>query len=104
MLAGDGISTELFVIYRAVPAAGLAPETVVAARERRIDAAFHFFRHAPPRRWRSGPRRPGYRRVFRHVEHLCFSANVAAPLTAAGWPTRIAAKPTEDGLFDLLAR
>ncbi|GLK70740.1 uroporphyrinogen-III synthase [Ancylobacter dichloromethanicus] len=103
VLAGDGISTELFVIYRAVPAAGLAPETVVAARERRIDAAFHF----SPRTAATLAQRAeaaGVSACFRHVEHLCFSANVAAPLTAAGWPTRIAAKPTEDGLFDLLAR
>lgn len=100
-LAGDGISTELFVIYRTVPALALAPATIEAARDGRIDAAFHFSpRTAATLAARA--QEAGVATYFRHVEHLCFSANVAKPLAAAGWPTRVAAAPTEEGLFDLL--
>lgn len=102
-LAGSGISTELFVIYHTVPAAALAPETVAAAKERRIDAAFHFSPRTAAT-LATLAREAEVAAYFRHVVHLCFSAKVAAPLEAAGWPTRIAATPTEDGLFDLLAR
>ncbi|WP_018387462.1 uroporphyrinogen-III synthase [Ancylobacter sp. FA202] len=101
VLAGDGISTELFVIYRTVPAQALAATTVAAVREGRIDAAFHF----SPRTAATLADRAeaaGVATYFRHVVHLCFSANVAKPLAAAGWPNRIAAAPTEEGLFDLL--
>lgn len=102
-LAGDGISTELFVIYRTVPAAALAGATLAAVREGRIDRAFHFSpRTAATLAERAGE--AGVSAHFRHVEHLCFSAKVAAPLMAAGWPTGIAATPTEDALFDLLGR
>ncbi|WP_246659628.1 uroporphyrinogen-III synthase [Ancylobacter moscoviensis] len=102
-LAGDGISTELFVIYRAVPAAGLAADTLAAAAAGRIDAAFHFSpRTAATLAARANE--AGAAAHFRHIEHLCFSANVAAPLKAAGWPTRVAAEPTEEGLFALLGR
>ncbi|WP_371347431.1 uroporphyrinogen-III synthase [Ancylobacter sp. IITR112] len=103
VLAADGISTELFVIYRTVPAEALAPATVEAVRAGRIDAAFHF----SPRTSATLAARAqaaGVASQLRHVEHLCFSANVAKPLAAAGWPTRIAREPTEDGLFELLAR
>lgn len=100
-LAGDGISTELFVIYRTLQAEALAPETLAAAAQRRIDAAFHFSpRTAATLALRAA--QAGAATHFRHVEHLCFSANVAAPLAAVGWPTRVAAEPTEDGLFALL--
>ena len=78
-------------------------ETMVAVQEGRIDTAFHFSpRTAATLAARA--QEAGVSAHFRHVEHLCFSANVAAPLAAAGWPTRVAAAPTEDGLFALLAR
>ena len=103
VLADDGISTELFVIYRTVPAAALAPATVEAVQAGRIDAAFHFSpRTAATLAGRAEA--AGLATHFRHVEHLCFSANVAKPLAAMGWPTRIARAPTEDGLFDLIGR
>ena len=102
-LAPAGIAAELFVIYRAVAATALAAATVDAAQARRIDAAFHF----SPRTagtLATLAQAAGAAAHFRHITHLCFSANVAAPLAAAGWPTRIAAEPTEDGLFALLGR
>lgn len=103
VLADAGISTELFVIYRTVPAEALAPATVEAVRAGRIDAAFHFSpRTAATLAGRAEA--AGLATHFRHVEHLCFSANVAKPLAAMGWPTRIARAPTEDGLFDLIGR
>lgn len=110
-LAGDGIGVELFVIYRAVPALALAAETCAALKAGQIDAAFHF----SPRTAaalvacaqaaeREGGAGTGVGAALARVQHLCFSANVAAPLAAAGWPTHIADTPTEEGLFGLLGR
>lgn len=100
-LAPDGIHTELFVIYRTVPAGALAPATLAAVEQGRVDAAFHFSaRTAATLAARASA--AGASAHFRHIRHLCFSANVAAPLIAAGWPAQVAAEPTEEGLFALL--
>lgn len=102
-LAPAGIAAELFVIYRAVPAAGLSPAMLDAAQARRIDAAFHFSPRTAAT-LATLAQAAGAAAHFGHITHLCFSANVAAPLKAAGWPTLIAETPTEDGLFALLGR
>jgi len=102
-LAPAGIAAELFVIYRAVAATTLAPATLDAAQARRIDAAFHFSPRTAAT-LATLAQAAGAAAHFRHITHLCFSANVAAPLKAAGWPTLIAEAPTEDGLFALLRR
>ncbi|MDQ0510449.1 uroporphyrinogen-III synthase [Ancylobacter amanitiformis] len=100
-LAPAGIGVDLFVIYRAVAAPRLGATTMAAAREGRIDRAFHFSpRTAATLVARAGE--AGLMGPFAQVTHLCFSAKVAAPLVAVGWPTRIAAAPTEEGLFALL--
>lgn len=100
-LAPAGIGVDLFVIYRAVPAPQLAPITLAALRRGEIDVAFHFSpRTAATLVARA--REAGVAEAFAAVTHLCFSANVAAPLAAIGWPTRIAAAPTEEELFALL--
>ncbi|MCK0208247.1 uroporphyrinogen-III synthase [Starkeya koreensis] len=102
-LAGDGIHTELFVIYRTVPARALAAATLAAAAAGAIDAAFHFSpRTAATLAARASA--AGASAHFRHIRHLCFSANVAAPLAAEGWRTEVAAAPTEEALFALIAR
>ena len=100
-LAADGIEVGLFVIYRAVAAPALQPSTLAALRAGRIDAAFHF----SPRTAATLVARAsdaGVGPELGRIAHLCFSRNVAAPLAAAGWPTRIADAPTEEGLFALL--
>jgi uroporphyrinogen-III synthase len=102
-LAPGGIAAELFVIYRAVAATRLAAATVETAQARRIDAAFHFSPRTAAT-LATLAQAAGAAAHFRHITHLCFSANVAAPLKAAGWPTLIAETPTEDGLFALLGR
>jgi uroporphyrinogen-III synthase len=102
-LAPAGVAAELFVIYRAVPAARLSPAMLDAAQARRIDAAFHFSPRTAAT-LATLAQAAGAAAHFGHITHLCFSANVAAPLKAAGWPTLIAETPTEDGLFALLGR
>lgn len=102
-LAPAGIAAELFVIYRAVAATALASATLQAAQARRIDAAFHFSPRTAAT-LATLAQAAGAAAHFGHITHLCFSANVAAPLKAAGWPTLIAETPTEDGLFALLGR
>lgn len=100
-LRGNSISVDLLVTYRARAAGRLSPTTIEALRGRQIDAAFHF----SPRTAATLVALAGAAGLVpdgARIEHLCFSGNVAAPLTAAGWPTRIAGEPTEDGLFALL--
>lgn len=100
-LAGAGIAVELFIIYRAAPAAGLAPSTLAALAGGQIDAAFHF----SPRTAATLARHAlaaGLGPALARIDHLCFSEGVAAPLREAGAPARIAATPSEDALFALL--
>ncbi|MCS0497404.1 uroporphyrinogen-III synthase [Ancylobacter sp. MQZ15Z-1] len=102
-LAEAGIDVGLFVIYRAVPARVLAPATIAAIEGGQVGAAFHF----SPRTAATLAERAheaGVAARLAEVEHLCFSAGVAAPLRTAGWRTRIAATPSEEGLFALLKR
>lgn len=100
-LGGNSISVDLLVVYRARAAGLLSPGTIAALRGRQIDAAFHFSpRTAATLVALAGA--AGLVSDCARIEHLCFSTNVAAPLAAAGWPTRIADEPTEDGLFALL--
>ncbi|MCJ8144873.1 uroporphyrinogen-III synthase [Ancylobacter sp. A5.8] len=101
-LAADGHDVGLFTVYRARAAGHLLPATEAAIRGRQIDAAFHF----SPRTAATLVGLATQAGLAEHCagfEHLCFSRNVAAPLAHAGWPTRIAAEPTEDGLFALLS-
>ena len=100
-LAGDGIAVELFIIYRAMPAAGLAEATRDALAGGQIDAALHF----SPRTAATlagHALRDGLQPEFARIRHLCFSHLVAAPLRAAGAAAHVAAAPTEDALFALL--
>ncbi|QIB36100.1 uroporphyrinogen-III synthase [Ancylobacter pratisalsi] len=102
-LAEAGIGVDLFVIYRAVAAQVLAPATLAALEQGQIDAAFHFSpRTAATLAARI--REAGAGPLMTKVQHLCFSAGVAAPLHDAGWRTLIAETPTEEGLFALLKR
>lgn len=101
-LRGNSILVDLLVTYRARVAERLSPATVEALRGGQIDAAFHFSpRTAATLVALAGA--AGLSADGARIVHLCFSANVAAPLAAAGWPTRIAAEPTEEELFALLS-
>lgn len=102
-LAGDGLNVELFELYRARPAERFSPATVAALKGRQIDAALHFsLRTATTVVERA--RDAGVEAACAAIDHFCFSANVAAPLTAAGWRAKVADEPTEEDLFALLGR
>ncbi|HSI39454.1 MAG TPA: uroporphyrinogen-III synthase [Xanthobacteraceae bacterium] len=100
-LAPDGIAVALFVIYRASLTEALAVPTREALAQGRIDAALHF----SPRTAGAlvaGARLAGLVPALARIDHLCFSAGVAAPLRAAGAPARVAAAPNEEALLALL--
>ena len=102
-LARNGLTVELFELYRARPAEQFSPATVTALRGRQIDAAFHFsLRTATTVVERA--RQAGVEAELASIVHFCFSKSVAAPLITAGWRTQIAQTPTEEGLFALLSR
>lgn len=100
-LVPDDIEVALFVIYRAVAASALQPATIAAIRAGRIDAALHFSPRTAATLAECAKAADLVEDAAR-IAHLCFSRNVAAPLEAVGWPTRIADAPTEEGLFALL--
>lgn len=100
-LAGDGLSVELFELYRARAAARFSPATVAVLKGRQIDAALHFsLRTATTLVERA--RDAGVEAEFAAIDHFCFSRSVAVPLIAAGWRAKVAHEPTEEGLFALL--
>ncbi|MFK8249953.1 uroporphyrinogen-III synthase [Ancylobacter terrae] len=101
-LAGTGIEVDLFVIYRAVASGELSPATIAALRAGTLDAALHY----SPRTAATlvgAARAAGLLGALGRLRHLCFSANVAAPLRAAGIAAEAVASPTEEALIEALA-
>ncbi len=98
-LAARGYRLTVWVAYAARPLPAL-PEPVAAALDAgTLDAALHYSRAAPRRRSVS-PARPGGRRPSARLAHHCLSADVAAPLVAAGILSHVVAtRPDEETLL-----
>ncbi|MBQ0821576.1 uroporphyrinogen-III synthase [Microvirga sp. HBU67558] len=78
------------------------PEAAAAAlRTGQIGAALHYSRRSADLVVRLAEE-AGLASNLRAVSHLCLSADVAAPLAAAGAATRVAGDPSEDALLGLL--
>ncbi|WP_029004047.1 uroporphyrinogen-III synthase [Azorhizobium doebereinerae] len=100
-LRPHGIGVVLAVLYRSLPAEGLAPATVAALRDGALDGALHYsprtvdaLLHGVAAADVSGP--------FRALRHFCLSQAVAAPLVAFGARAEVAPAPDEDALMTLL--
>ena len=101
-LAAHGIAAEMRVVYRAVTAP--FPDELVAALEAGgdVQAVLHFSRRSAEN-YVAGARAAGVAEQALAVRHYCLSAQVAAPLRAAG-ATRVAVapRPEEAALIELL--
>jgi uroporphyrinogen-III synthase len=105
-LLGDlsvrGIAAEMVVIYRAA-AAPFSHVLIEALKAGEVDAVLHFSKRSAES-YLAGARTAGIAERALAVGHYCLSAQIAAPLAAAGAArVGIAKKPDEAGLIELLA-
>jgi len=100
-LAAHGIAAEMRVVYRAVTAP--FPDELVAAIESGdVQAVLHFSKRSADN-YVSSAREAGIAEQALAVRHYCLSAQVAAPLEAAGAKrVVIAPRPEEAALVELL--
>jgi uroporphyrinogen-III synthase len=100
-LAAHGIAAEMRVVYRAAPLP--FPDELVAALESGdVQAVLHFSRRSADN-YVSGARQADIAGQALAVRHYCLSAQVAAPLQAAGAKRiAIAPRPQEAALIELL--
>jgi uroporphyrinogen-III synthase len=102
-LVAHGLAVETVVIYRAV-ADPAAAEALRAALDRApLDGVLHYSRRSA-QTFLAAARTAGCLAAALALPHFCLSAEVAAPLRAAGAATvRVAARPDEAALLELLA-
>jgi uroporphyrinogen-III synthase len=100
-LARRGIKAEMRIVYRALTAP-FPPALVDALRAKTLDAVLHYSMRSAEN-FIAGARTAGIAHEAFAVRHLCLSAQVAAPLQAAGAANVAAAKrPDEAALVELL--
>jgi len=100
-LAVNGVAAEMRIVYRAVTAPfPLALIAAITANE--IDGVLHFSKRSAEN-YIAGARSAGLAENGLSLPHYCLSAQIAAPLHAAG-ATRVAvaARPQEAALIELL--
>jgi uroporphyrinogen-III synthase len=101
-LATHAIAAQMRVVYRAVTAP--FPDELVAALEAGgdVQAVLHFSKRSAEN-YVTGARAAGVAEQAMDVRHYCLSAQVAAPLNAAGAKrVTIAPRPEEAALIELL--
>jgi uroporphyrinogen-III synthase len=106
-LAGDlhrhGLAVQTVVIYRAAAVTGLPAAAREAIASGRVDAVLHFSRRSSDIYLKAASAAGLLDKALISL-HYCLSAQVAAPLLAAGAArVRVAAQPTEAALIDLIA-
>lgn len=102
-LAPQGFTVRRIVLYDAVPARDLSPETVELLRRGGLGAAL-FFSPRTAAAFVTLAMQAGVAETLGRVTALCLSANVAAALDAVSWGgIRVASGPDQDSLLDLLA-
>lgn len=100
-LAGRSIAAETVVIYRAavVP---FPTALAMALRDKTVDAVLHYSRRSAES-YLAGAVAAGVAKRALAVRHICLSAQIAEPLTAAGAANvTVAARPDEAGLISAL--
>ena len=96
-----GITVEVIVLYRARPAAALAPATIAALSQRKVDAVLHFSPRTAAT-FVALAERHGLADAARKPRHLCLSHAAAKELMALGVNAECAVQPTEADLVALL--
>jgi uroporphyrinogen-III synthase len=102
-LAVHGIAAEMRVVYRAATAP-FPPELIVALQAGEVDTVLHFSKRSAEN-YLAGAAEAGVAGEALAVRHICFSAQVAAPLADAGaGRIAIAPRPDEAALIASLER
>lgn len=101
-LAQRGIPTRTMVVYKNVTT-GFPPELIRALTDGAIDAVFHFSRRSAEN-YIAGAKDAGLAKAAAQPQHICLSPQVAEPLQAIGIRARIASRPDETAMLDLLPR
>jgi uroporphyrinogen-III synthase len=102
-LRTKGFAVETVAVYRAVTADILPPQAV-AALAAGVDGVLHFSRRSAEA-YVKAARAAGLLESALRPTHFCLSAQVAAPLQAAGGRTvHVAWQPAEAALFDLIGK
>jgi uroporphyrinogen-III synthase len=101
-LAAKGIKVVTVEVYRTMTT-GFPPELIAAIEHNKIDVVLHFSNRSADN-FIIGARTAGLVTQALALKHLCLSAQVAEPLTAAGAPNvAIARRPDEASLLGLLS-
>ncbi len=102
-LAARGLRVETVCVYRAAVVADLAPDVRAAFAGHAIDAVLHYSARTAGA-FVAAATAAGIRDLSIQPRHLCLSAQVAAPLVAAGAAAvDVASEPNEQALFALIA-
>ncbi|MEZ5788397.1 MAG: uroporphyrinogen-III synthase [Xanthobacteraceae bacterium] len=102
LLAPYGFAVETVPVYRAVAAEALPPAAHDALAHRAIDAVLHFSRRTA-QTYLAVVNAADLRAEGLALRHLCLSAEIAAPLIAAGaGRVTIAPRPDQQAMLDLL--
>ena len=100
-LAARGIAAEMAVVYRAA-AVPFPPELIAALKAGEVDVVLHFSRRSAER-YLAGAEEAGVTAQAIGVRHVCLSAQIAAPLIAAGAAkVAVAPRPDEASLISSL--
>jgi uroporphyrinogen-III synthase len=103
VLRARGLRVETACVYRAAMVADLAPEVRAAFAAHAIDAVLHYSARTAAA-FVAAATAAGIRDLSIQARHLCLSAQVAAPLAAAGAAAiDVASEPNERALFALIA-
>jgi uroporphyrinogen-III synthase len=101
-LAASGLAVETVVLYRAVAAPGFARSLQAALEAGRLDGVLHYSRRSA-QAFVAGATAAGLLPTVLKVRHYCLAVDVAFPLETAGARVRIAARPEEAALIELLS-
>jgi uroporphyrinogen-III synthase len=100
-LAVHGVAADMRIVYRAVTVP-LPPELAAALKSGDVDAVLHFSRRSADN-YLAGARQAGLLEQALGPRHFCLSAQIAAPLTAAGAvEVSVAPRPDEATLLGLV--
>ena len=99
-----GLRVEAVTVYRATGVAELTPELRAELASGAIDAVMHYSARTAAA-FVAAATRAGIEDLSIQTRHLCLSAQVAAPLAAAGATAiEVASEPTEQALLALISR
>lgn len=100
-LARHGLKTRTAVVYRATAAERLPSETEQAIAAGELDGVLHYSRRSAETFVRCAVATGLHGRAFALL-HFCLSAQVAEPLLAAAARVRVAPRPDEETLLELV--